>query len=245
MNLTAEYNQWHQRAFDLAPEHPDEESPWYELVLQYLVPVKDRRVLEVACGRGGFAKMLAAKGALMFGADFSSTALQIARGKASENGAGIGCASLAQADAQYLPYKDNSFDIVISCETIEHLQEPAAAIKEMARVSRNGGLLYLTTPNYFNAMGIYSIYARARGKKATPGSDQPIDHVFLFPRVRRMVKGAGWTIVRSDGTVHQFPILPGHNPLSLPALESNRTLRRILSPLAFHYFVMAKKSDVR
>src|SRR5580704_6264023 len=36
MSLAAEYNDWHQRVFDGAPENPDEESPWYKLVTEYL-----------------------------------------------------------------------------------------------------------------------------------------------------------------------------------------------------------------
>ncbi len=56
-------------------------SPWYKLVTEYLPSVRDQRILEIACGRGGFSRLLASRGARMFGADFSSTALQIASWK--------------------------------------------------------------------------------------------------------------------------------------------------------------------
>jgi SAM-dependent methyltransferase len=243
MSLATEYNDWHQRVYDAGPAHADEESPWYRLVSEYLVPLKGKRVLEVACGRGGFANRMAAMGAVTFGTDFSATALQIARGKSVQNG-GVRL-ELIQADAQNLPYADESFDVVVSCETIEHLPHPCAALKEMARICRAGGLLYLTTPNYFNAMGLYYFYARLRDRPATPGSDQPTDHVFWFPGIRAMLKQAGWAIICADGTIHQFPIWPGHNPVAIPSLELNRSVRRILSPLAFHYFVMARKNRAR
>ena len=109
----------------------------------------------------------------------------------------------------------------------------------MARVTRSGGTLFLTTPNYFNLMGLYNLYARARNRRATPGADQPFDRVFLFPQIRSLLRNAGWRIIRSDGTVHQFPIRPGHNPIIVESLETNRKVRRMLSPFAFHYFVMA------
>jgi hypothetical protein len=88
-------------------------------------------------------------------------------------------------------------------------------------------------------MGLYNLYARARDRRATPGADQPFDRVFLFPQIRSLLRNAGWRIIHSDGTVHQFPIRPGHNPIIVESLEANRTVRRMLSPFAFHYFVMA------
>lgn len=240
-DLRDQYSEWHQRVFDASQEHADEKAPWYDLVQQYLGLVEGKRVLEISCGRGGFSRLLASRGAVMFGADFSETALKIAQSRIVADGVNGKAVRLTQADAHNLPYADESFDIIISCETIEHLQDPLAALKEMARVCRAEGLIYLTTPNYFNAMGLYYIYARMRGRRATPGADQPFDRVFLFPHVRQMFKSAGWRTIRSDGTVHQFPIMPGHNPVGAPLLESNRIMRRLLSPLAFHYFLMGRK----
>jgi ubiquinone/menaquinone biosynthesis C-methylase UbiE len=244
MSLARQYDDWHQRVFDSDPDREDEETPWYRLVLEYLGPLSGKRVLEVACGRGGFASRIASMGAVAFGADFSGTALRIARKGMSHSGAGARL-QLTQADAQKLPFADESFDIVVSCETIEHVPNPVSALKEMSRVCRANGSLYLTTPNYFNAMGLYLIYARARHGRRSSKWAQPLDHVFLFPRVRRMLRRAGWEIIHSDGTVHAFPIRPGHNPVELPSLESNRAVRRILSPFAYHYFVMAHKRDAR
>ena len=238
-----QYDEWHKRVFDSAPEHADEASPWYQLVLEYLGPVEGKRVLEVACGRGGFAELLSSRGAQVSGADFSEMALRIASEHARRCNGNGNHVDFVQADAEKLPYADGSFDIVISCETIEHLPNPVAALSEMGRVCRLGGLLYLTTPNYFNAMGLYFIYARLRGRRATPGADQPLDRVFLFPQVRHMLKKAGWAVIRSDGTVHQLPIRPGHDPVRLPVFESNRTIRRMLSPMAFHYFVIASRNS--
>ena len=240
MKLEKQYDEWHRRVFETGPEHRDEESPWHRLLLEYLPCISGRRVLEVACGRGGFANLLASRGAVVYGVDFSESALQIARERAEHERHGR--LFITQADAARLPFGDRSFDTIISCETIEHLPDPIRALQEMARVCRKDGLLLLTTPNYLNAMGLYYIYARVRGRRATPGGDQPFDRVFLFPQIRNMLKRAGWVIVRSDGTVHQFPIRPGHNPVRVPRLETNRALRRILSPLALHYFVIARRS---
>lgn len=61
---------------------------------------------------------------------------------------------LARADVltlgEPLPYADESFDLVVSMDVIEHLPEPALVpwLRELYRVTKRGGLVFLTTPNY-------------------------------------------------------------------------------------------------
>ena len=50
----------------------------------------------------------------------------------------------AYGDAQDLIYKDNAFDLVFSLNTFEHIPSPAAALREALRVTRPGGLIYLS-----------------------------------------------------------------------------------------------------
>jgi hypothetical protein len=106
-------------------------------------------------------------------------------------------------------------------------------------VARPAAKLFLTTPNYANLMGLYDLYARVRHPNRQ--DDQPFDRRQWIPQIRNFVNTAGWKIVHSDGTVHQLPIFPGRNPVLLPSLESNRTVRKILSPFAYHYFLIAEK----
>ncbi len=238
MSLRTEYDKWHERVFNAAPEHEDASSPWYELVREQVGNVAGLRILEVACGRGGFVRELARSGAHVTGCDFSLTALRVGQAKLRAQGNGTS-AALIQGDAQALPFADESFDVIVSCETIEHVPDAQKALREMWRIARPGAKLFLTTPNYANLMGLYDLYARVRH----PGrrDDQPFDRRQWFPQIRGYVRGAGWTILRSDGTVHQLPIFPGHNPVGLPALESNHLIRRLLSPMAFHYFLVSEK----
>lgn len=241
MTLRTEYDVWHQRVFEEDPAHEDASSPWYQLVREKIGSVAGLRVLEVACGRGGFVRELVHNGAYVTGCDLSLAALRIGREKplrAGLNGDGRG---LVQGDAQKLPFADSSFDLVISCETIEHVPDAQSALREMYRVTRPGGRLFLTTPNYSNFMGLYELYAkiRHRGRKDA----QPYDRRQWFPQIRGYVRRAGWTILHTNGTVHQFPFIAGQNPVSFPSLERNHALRKLLSPLALHYFVMAQKQD--
>jgi ubiquinone/menaquinone biosynthesis C-methylase UbiE len=240
VSLSTEYDRWHERVAESEGEGAAQNSPWHQLVLEYLDHLEDKRVLEIACGRGGFTTLLGSRAAQVFGADFSAAALQIARKTAMRRGTNGASITLTQADAENLPFADRSFDVIISCETIEHLQHPLDGLKEMARVCRPGGCMYLTTPSYFNAMGLYYVYARLRHRRATPGADQPFDRVFLFPEIHRMVERAGWEVLRSDGTVHQFPF-PGRQPIRAYFLERSRAVRRSLRIFALHHFVMARR----
>jgi ubiquinone/menaquinone biosynthesis C-methylase UbiE len=237
-DLSREYDRWHQHVF--TSEDLDQKSPWYQLVFEYLVPLRGKMVLEVACGRGGFTTVLESQGASVCGADFSAAALRIATQKVHSYNARLSNIALLQADVHRLPFACGTFDCVVSCETIEHLTDPFTALQEMARVSKPGGMLYLTTPNYLNLMGLYLIYEALLRKNRRSPAAQPLDHRWLFSQVRQIIERAGWKIVKSDGTVHQVP-LPGRNPLRLFFLERNTLIRRLLSPLAFHYFVVAKK----
>ncbi len=241
MSLRADYDVWHERIFSADPEHEDASSPWYQLVREQLGSVTGLRVLEVACGRGGFVRELCRAGAQVTGCDFSLAALRVGREKLRALGTGE-LAALVQGDAQVLPFADESFDIVVSCETIEHIPDDGSALREMWRVARPSAKFFLTTPNYANLMGLYDLYARVRhpGRK----DDQPFDRRQWFAQIRSSVRNAGWTILRSDGTVHQLPVIPGHNPVELPFLESNRVVRRLLSPFAFHYFLLSEKRGI-
>jgi 2-polyprenyl-3-methyl-5-hydroxy-6-metoxy-1,4-benzoquinol methylase len=240
VSLRAEYDVWHERVHGVDPQHEDADSPWYQLVREQIGDVAGLHVLEVACGRGGFSSELARAGACVTGCDFSFAAIRVAEAKLGVNHRPP--VKFIQGDAQNLPFANDSFDVVISCETIEHLPDASKALREMRRVSRPGGRLFLTTPNYANLMGLYEVYARFRHPRRK--DDQPFDRRQWFAQIRKSVRGAGWTILRTDGTVHQFPFVPGRGPIRLIFLESSKALRKLLSPLALHYFVVAEKKEI-
>jgi len=65
--------------------------------------------------------------------------------------AGIECVA-ANLKRRQLPFPNAHFDFVIMCETLEHLNfNPLPVIKELNRVTKPGGLLYLTVPNQLSA----------------------------------------------------------------------------------------------
>jgi SAM-dependent methyltransferase len=103
------------------------------------------RILDAPCGAGGLAVELRDRGYAAFGADIDSTA-------ASALGDAFKAADLARP----LPWSDAFFDLVLSVEGIEHLENRHAYLREIARVLKPGGTLVLTTPN------IVSLRSRVR-----------------------------------------------------------------------------------
>lgn len=104
-------------------------------IAEWLPDLRDRDVLEVGCGRGHLLRALQEEGAHALGVDVNPQA--IAQGVAD----GM---SVAQADA--LPFPDETFDVLVSVHTIEHLPDLDAALTEMVRVVRPGGRLLLIYP---------------------------------------------------------------------------------------------------
>ena len=66
-----------------------------------------------------------------------------------------------EVDMQNLPYRDNSFDFVISDQVIEHLEDPKKAIEDSYRVLNKGGIAIHTTISTF-ALRIFGVFLLMR-----------------------------------------------------------------------------------
>jgi SAM-dependent methyltransferase len=108
------------------------------------------RVLDVGCGAGRHAIALAREGCLVVAVDVGTEALAAARRAEEETAFLAGPAprriSFVRGDATRLPLADDSVDCAIASEVLEHLPDDGAALAELARVVRPGGLLAVTVP---------------------------------------------------------------------------------------------------
>jgi len=123
-----------------------EEAPsriFWEHVYRYRFAaqfVNDKRVLDIACGEGyGAAALLESGAKSVIGIDISADACQHARSKYGID-ARVG-------DAENIPMASHSVDVIVSFETIEHINNPEAFIEECVRVLSRGGKLIVSTPN--------------------------------------------------------------------------------------------------
>ena len=104
------------------------------------------RVLEVGCGAGFMAVALAQRGLRVHAIDPVEAMVELARRHAAEAGV-AGPLSVAIGDVYTLAFEDGSFDLVIALGVIPWLERAEQAIQEMARVTRPGGHVILTTAN--------------------------------------------------------------------------------------------------
>ena len=112
-------------------------------LLAHLRP--NMRLLDVGCGPGTITVDLATRVASAAGVDTSEIALEAARRHAAE--VGVAC-EFTQAYAEALPFADASFDVVHAHQVLQHLPDPVAALREMKRVTRLGGLVAVRDADY-------------------------------------------------------------------------------------------------
>ncbi len=102
------------------------------------VPVSEgARILDVAGGTGQLGRHLARARASAVIVDLTDAMLEA--GLRSALAAGEGRVVFVRGDACALPFPDGQFDVVVSRFALHHMQDPAAAVREMARVCRPDG----------------------------------------------------------------------------------------------------------
>lgn len=116
---------------------------------EYLLPAlrAGADLLDVGCGPGTITVDLAARVApgRVVGLDVSATPLAEARERAERTGTAV---TFVQGDVYALAEPDASFDVVHAHQVLQHLTDPVAALREMARVCRPGGVIAVRDVDY-------------------------------------------------------------------------------------------------
>lgn len=240
--ILQDYDAWHhQMKGDTEHESPLE-HPWYESVYREIKDYPPCRVLEVGCGRGGFAIWLSrqAPQLSLTGLDFSGAAIDIAQKSAAAQNAKV---EFVQGDAEALPFADGSFDLVISCECMEHVPHPPQMAEELARVLKPGGRFCLTTPSQLNGMMIGWLHSLLTRKPYNSGAGvQPRENFYFYWMVRRYLRQAGLTVGRMESSHYQWLLLPGVDPAKLRTNQfSSRWARRLARPFGLHFSFFGQK----
>lgn len=114
-------------------------------VINKYTDCRNLRVLDLGSGEGGTSEVLSENN-IVVSFDLSMARLQRQRNKKNTY-------SLLRGDAMNLPFRKNSFDLIIIQDVIEHVGSPKKLIERIDGILRPGGFVYLSTPNklsFFN-----------------------------------------------------------------------------------------------
>lgn len=137
---------------------------------QALSGKQDIKCLDIGCGPGFFSILLAATGQNVTAVDYSTEMLEYARRNCQEKNVNV---EFHRADAQNLPFADESFDFICSRNLVWNLEDPEKAYREWFRVLRPGGRMFIFDGNYY--LHYYDKdYSKAREyTEASHGSEHP------------------------------------------------------------------------
>jgi SAM-dependent methyltransferase len=111
------------------------------------------RLLENGCGVGVYIEHLAPHCSDLIGLEYDFARAGEARSRADK---------IVNAAGEGLPFPDESFDLILSHEVLEHVRDDRLAVQEMVRVLRPGGRIVLFVPNRGYPFETHGIYWRGR-----------------------------------------------------------------------------------
>ena len=203
------------------------------------VPPTARRVLDVGCGGGDFGAGLKEQGvAEVVGIEAEERAWKLAKEVLDD-------ALLGNIEEMDLPFEDGWFDCVTFADVLEHLVDPAAALRKVARVLADDGVIVMSIPN----VGFYEVVAMLANGRWTYTEAGILDrtHLRFFTAIeaRQMVEKAGLEVLCLEPLSFQIPDKLPRNPdgsLTIGRVTiSGVTAEEYQDFLTYQYLVIAGK----
>ena len=164
---------------------------WRRKLVGILAARKPSVVLDVATGTGDLAMAIATLNPQnITGIDISEKMLEVGRGKIAETGLG-NLITLIRADAEMIPFPDNSFDAVTVAFGVRNYENLELGLLEMLRVLKPGGVMLIlefSQPTAFPMKQLYRIYSR-----------------FVIPVMGRAISGNSKAYTYLPESVAAFP----------------------------------------
>jgi 2-polyprenyl-3-methyl-5-hydroxy-6-metoxy-1,4-benzoquinol methylase len=129
----------------------------------------------------------------------------------------------ADLDAGRLPLDDGTVDVAAAVEVIEHLENPRAFMRELARVTKPRGWIVLTTPNQLSALSLLTLLAKGRFS-AFQERDYPAHRTALLEiDLRRIAEECGLDDLEIAYSGRgRVPLTPWHYPAPLAGILPRR-----------------------
>jgi 2-polyprenyl-3-methyl-5-hydroxy-6-metoxy-1,4-benzoquinol methylase len=176
----------------------------YPDIVEAIVKVHPRKLLDVGCGSGYLAKLLKSivPDLVVDGIDISKVALDRAKQQLHEFWQ-------VNIDQEDLPVESESYDTVVCVEVLEHLYDPVHALREIYRVLLPDGRAVITVPNL--AYWRFRLDLM-RGRVPLVAADQRHLHQFNLSLFRQTLVQGGFQVVEIRGHAVRFPYLASWKP---------------------------------
>lgn len=146
-------HRWWDPASEFKPLH--EINPLRLGLIDRVVNLQGKRVLDVGCGGGILSESMSGKGADVTGIDLGEKALKVAHLHGLESGIQVDYRLVSvEALAEEMP---ESFDVVTCMELLEHVPDPAAVVKSCTRLLKPGGTVFFSTINRNAKAYLYAV----------------------------------------------------------------------------------------
>ena len=117
----------------------------------------------------------------------------------------------ADLDGARLPVDDGAVDAAVAVETIEHLENPRAFCRELARITRPGGVVVITTPNQLSALSLLTLIGKQQFSAFQANSYPAHRTALLEIDLRRIAAECGLDDVQVRYTGHgRMPLTAAH-----------------------------------
>jgi SAM-dependent methyltransferase len=146
------------------------------------------RLLDVSCGAGEVVQLASAHGLQAAGIDISEVVVRAARQRLGDG------AQLSVSAGEYLPFPAGAFDFVTNIGSLEHFDDPARGVREMARVLSQGGRAFILVPNTFSLLT--NVWHAFRSGE-TSVDDQPIQRYGARADWTRLMEQNGLRVVKT------------------------------------------------
>ncbi|MGE3840940.1 MAG: methyltransferase domain-containing protein [Vicinamibacterales bacterium] len=199
----------------------------FRISKELLGNVSGRAILDVGCSQGDFAlKHLVPGGAsVVIGVDFAVGAIRVAQQRARA----LPTVLFVVGDAMALPVQSGRFDRVVVTEVIEHLPDVGACLSELGRALAADGEVILSTPNYFNAVGLFKPiidkhHHGGRERWTYADHSEELEHFQTPFGVQRQFSDAGLRVLEFRGSDLWMGI---RKALMMPWLLLDQVARRV------------------
>ncbi len=190
--LTESYTRWRSSRLGQITDGLEQ-----QLLVELLGPVSGKTLLDIGCGDGALAAVLARQGAHVTGLDADPVMLAAARQRAGRESTPF---QLIEGRSEALPFDDDAFDITLAVTSLCFVRDAGCAVAEMARALKPGGRLVI------GDLGCWSLWAMRRRLRGWLGDKTWRAAMFrTAAELRNLVEAAGLAVIEVRGAVYYPP----------------------------------------